>query len=255
MQQTANIWNTELYNQKHSFVYDYGTSLIELLNPTSTERILDLGCGSGELTFKIDEMALEVLGVDKSPEMIKRAKSQFPVGDFLVGDASTYESDKPFDAIFSNAALHWVLDYKKAISCIYRNLKEGGRIVIEFGGKGNVAAIVEQLRASLSERGYSEQAQLKLWFFPSISEYTTALEAEGFKVSYAELYDRSTELADADTGIIDWLMMFGQPFFKGVTDNDRESILKEIENRLYHHLFKDGKWYADYKRIRVVAHR
>jgi len=255
MEQLAHKWDSALYNDKHSFVYDYGASLVDLLNPKSHERILDLGCGSGELTNKIKEEAANVVGIDNSPDMIEKAKQKFPLVEFHVADASNFGFDDSFDAIFSNAALHWVVNYKAAIGCMFDSLKRGGRMVVEFGGKDNVGTITNQLRKSLLKRGYKNQAELKLWYFPSIGEYTSELETAGFKVSSAELYERPTQLADEDTGIKDWLSMFAAPFFKGIESSDVQNILKEVQESLRADLFRNGKWFADYKRIRIVAHR
>jgi len=255
MEQLLHKWDAALYNDKHSFVYDYGASLVDLLNPKSNERILDLGCGSGELTDKIMEEAKRVVGIDNSPEMIKKAKQKFPLVEFHVADASNFEFDEPFDAIFSNAALHWVVNYKAAIVCMYNSLKPGGRMVVEFGGKDNVTRITNQLRKSLLKRAYEKQAKLQLWYFPSVREYTSELEAEGFNVSFAELYERPTELTDEDSGIRDWLSMFAGSFFEEVESSDVQNILKEVQESLQTDLFRNGKWFADYKRIRIVAHR
>lgn len=255
MEQLAHQWNSALYNDKHSFVYDYGASLVDLLNAQPHERILDLGCGSGELTHQIGEDTHSVVGIDNSTDMIEKAKMKFPLCEFYVDDASNFEFDRPFDAIFSNAALHWVVNHKAAITCMYESLNPGGRMVVEFGGKDNVSSITNQLRKSLLKRGYEKQAKLQLWYFPSIGEYTSELEAVGFNVSFAELYERPTELADEDAGIIDWLSMFAMPFFKGVDTSDLQNILIEIQESLRTDLFKNGKWFADYRRIRIVAHR
>ncbi|MGS0528363.1 class I SAM-dependent methyltransferase [Zobellia nedashkovskayae] len=255
MTQVAHSWNAQLYNDKHAFVYDYGKSLIELLAPKSTERILDLGCGSGELTFQIDKLAKSTVGFDKSSEMIAKANYNFPSVEFKVVDASDFEVEESFDAIFSNAALHWVVEYKKAISNMYAALNKGGRIVVEFGGKDNIKTISDELRNSLSKRGLEKQARTEIWYFPSIGEYTSKLEEAGFEVTFAQWYDRPTELADSQTGVIDWITMFGSPFFEGVGVEDIKEISKEVQEKVKPELFKNGKWYADYKRIRVVAYK
>jgi len=248
MDDTTTKWKPQLYNEKHSFVYNYGENLLKLLNPKENERVLDLGCGSGQLTFKINE-----LGIDKSVEMITDAKSKFPNIEFHVADASNFRFDKKFDSIFSNATLHWVKDYKGAIKCMYENLNPDGKIVVEFGGKGNVQTIVNQLRISLRNRGYIKLSDLDFWYFPSIGEYTTELESAGFKVFSAEHYDRPTELADENSGIKDWISMFGQSFFIGVAQNHIEEIKNEVQEEVKEKCLINGKWFADYKRIRVVA--
>jgi len=251
--QPTNTWDAQLYNEKHNFVYDYGTGLIDLLAPKPEERILDLGCGSGELTAKINTVAKGTVGIDKSPEMVAKAKAQFPNCAFEVGDAVNLNFSEPFDAVFSNATLHWVLDYKKAIQNIYASLVDGGRMVAEFGGKDNVMAITDTLRDCLCQSGYVRQSALQLWFFPSIGEYTSALESQGFTVTFAQWYDRPTALADSETGIADWLQMFAKPFFDRISADHALEIRNEVQDSLRDRLFKNGTWYADYKRIRIVA--
>lgn len=253
MNKTDTKWNPKLYNDKHSFVYNYGEELIDLLDPKKDERILDLGCGSGQLTFKINELAEEVVGIDKSPEMIADAKSKFENIDFKVADASNFLFDENFDSIFSNATLHWVTDYKGAIKCMFENLKLKGKIVLEFGGKGNVQIIVNQLRVSLAKRGYLEQSKLQVWYFPSIAEYSTELESVGFRVIMAQHFDRPTELADENSGIKDWISMFGENFFKNVTTEHVEEVKNEVQEIVKSECLINGKWFADYKRIRIIA--
>lgn len=246
-------WNPELYNDKHAFVYDYGKKIVELLNPKKNERILDVGCGSGQLTAQIAKLSNEVIGIDKSPAMIADAMIKHKSILFQIADASDFHFKKKFDAIFSNATLHWVTDYKNAIRCMYNNLHDTGRIVLEFGGKGNVNTIINELRKSLANRGYITQSKAQPWYFPTISEYTYLLESAGFLVKMAQHIDRPTELADAKTGIKDWITMFGAPFFYNVNLLDMDSIKYEVQENVKSKCLIDGKWYADYKRIRIVA--
>lgn len=253
MQQIAHKWNAELYNAKHAFVFNHGRSLIDLLDPKSDESILDLGCGSGALTAEIGKLASNVVGIDKSSDMIESARLNFPMISFQVGDASNFRFEKKFDAIFSNATLHWVVGYKKAIGNMHSNLKKGGRMVVEFGGKDNIKTILDALRETLEERGFKKQAQTNLWYFPSVGEYTAALEKKGFRVTFAQWYDRPTELADAESGIIDWLRMFGLPFFQDIQEEEIKFIEQRVQQKVRPILFREGKWYADYKRLRVIA--
>jgi len=229
-------WNPELYKTKHAFVFDLGESLIQLLNPQNGERVLDLGCGTGELTQQISKVTEDIIGVDKSSEMIERAALEYPNINFQVGDASNFQFEKKFDAIFSNATLHWVLQYREAAKCMFDNLVAGGRIVIEFGG-----------------RGYTQEAEIEPWYFPSIGEYCSELEAVGFRVTRAEHYDRPTKLKDSESGIVDWIKMFGKVFFAKVSNKDVEEISQEVQDELKDKMFIDNNWYADYKRIRIVA--
>lgn len=246
-------WKPELYNEKHSYVYQYGENLIKLLDPKENQRILDLGCGSGQLTSKINRFAKETIGIDKSADMIADAKTKFPNIEFKVGDAGNFKFDEKFDSIFSNATLHWVKDYKGAIKCMYENLNSNGKIVLEFGGKGNIQTIVNELRNSLRKRGYDKQSNLKLWYFPSIGEYSSELESVGFRVLFAEHYDRPTELSDENSGIKDWISMFADSFFIGVSENHREEIKNEVQEKTKEKCLINSKWFADYKRIRIVA--
>lgn len=253
MNEMITKWKPELYNEKHSYVYQYGENLIKLLDPKENQRILDLGCGSGQLTSKINGFAKETIGIDKSADMIADAKTKFPNIEFKVGDAGNFKFDEKFDSIFSNATLHWVKDYKGAIKCMYENLNSNGKIVLEFGGKGNIQTIVNELRNSLRKRGYDKQSNLKLWYFPSIGEYSSELESVGFRVLFAEHYDRPTELSDENSGIKDWISMFADSFFIGVSENHREEIKNEVKEKTKEKCLINGKWFADYKRIRIVA--
>jgi trans-aconitate methyltransferase len=252
MQQT-DIWNANLYDNKHSFVFKYGEDLVKLLNPQPGERILDLGCGTGYLTNLIAESGVEVIGIDNSEHMIEKAKASYLNLDFRVMSADNFSFDKNLDAIFSNAVLHWVLNYEQAIKCMYNNLKQGGRIVIEFGGKNNVARVVNALKATLEELGYRENAQRRIWFFPSVAEYTNVLEANGFIVRFVSYYNRETELSDSENGVKDWIKMFGAPYLQGVDEKDLDKLLKLSQEKIRSTNFVDGKWYADYKRLRIVA--
>ena len=245
-------WNVALYNEKHGFVHQYGSQLIDLLDPKAGELILDLGCGSGQLTSKISESA-SVIGIDSSEEMIKASQDLFPDIDFYKMNADSFSFDKPFDAIFSNAVLHWVKDQKTATTNMFNHLKTGGRLVFEFGGYGNVATIVDALRWSVKNHGFTKNAVLERWYFPSISEYTSLLEDTGFEVNLAQLYDRPTLLESKNEGIKDWIEMFGTHFFDGIDSKDKAAILTEVQDKVRSTCYKDGQWYADYRRIRIMA--
>lgn len=253
MSNSETNWNVNLYNSKHGFVHQYGEQLIEVLGPKPDEIILDLGCGSGQLSNKIAESVAKVIGLDSSEEMIKSAKQLFPEIEFHQMDAADFHFQKPFDAVFSNAALHWVKNQEDVTTCIFDSLKKKGRLVVEFGGKGNVETIISALRKALLKHGYTENSMFKRWYFPSISEYTQLLENKGFEVIFAHLYDRPTVLESLNSGIKDWILMFGEHFFKGVSEGDMQVILNEVQDDVKDTCFKDGKWYADYRRIRIHA--
>lgn len=250
-QRTA--WDAQLYDQKHAFVSEYGKALIKWLDPKPQERILDLGCGTGHLAHEIAQAGCEVVGLDASQEMIEQARRAFPELHFEVGDATSFAFVKPFDAIFSNATLHWVLDYRAAIVSMYRHLKPGGRLVLEMGGAGNIERIIRQLRTELQNRGYKAQSELQLWFFPGIGTYTSALEAAGFQVKIAQHYERPTKLQSSAHGVEEWLSMFAGAFFEGVPDAEVATIRERVQAAVRPQLFQEGHWYADYKRLRVMA--
>jgi trans-aconitate methyltransferase len=248
---TTNQWNADLYDRKHSFVAEYGAALLDLLEPKPGEQILDLGCGTGTLTQQISDRGAQILGIDSAPSMIAQALQNYPALSFRVADATNLPFVEQFDAIFSNAVLHWVKPPETAIANMWKALKPGGRLVVEFGGKGNVQAIATALEQSMREIGYPNPKTLNPWYFPSISEYTTLLEQQGFEVQFAALFDRPTPLADAD-GIQNWIKMFAQSFLQAVPVEQQDTFLTQIAERIRPQ-YRDGTWFADYRRIRAIA--
>ncbi len=250
---SQNSWNTILYEQQHAFVWQYGESLLELLAPKAGERILDLGCGTGQLTEKITESGAFVYGIDSSLSMIAKAKSNYSQLNFAVADVRNFQVDEPLDAVFSNAVLHWIKEPDTAIACVKKALKPGGRFVAEFGGKGNVGAIVRALLSVLSEVGCEEPESLNPWYFPSVGEYAGLLEKGGFEVGYAVLFDRPTTLEGGNAGMANWIEMFAGAFLLGLSEEVRSQVIKAVEERLRSTQYLNGNWIADYHRIRVVA--
>ena len=249
-------WNTNSYIHKHSYVYNYGRELIEdWLVPQRKERILDLGCGTGQLTSAIAGITPEVIGLDSSEEMISKAKQSYPTLTFILGNAETKVFEQPFDAIFSNAALHWMLDYKNVIKTIATNLKPKGRLIVEFGGEGNVRTIRKHLEQTLLDFDFLEQSKVRPWYFPSLGTYTTLLEQAGFRVLRATHFDRPTELKDTKHGIRNWLMMFGNPYFAGIPLDIQKEICTNVEDKCKPVCYREGRWYADYVRLRIEARK
>jgi trans-aconitate methyltransferase len=248
-----NQWNAELYDSKHSFVSELGADLVELLSPKPGECILDLGCGTGHLTYKIASNKAAVIGIDSASTMIEQASQNYPRIDFSVIDARKLPFTEKFDAIFSNAVLHWIKEPEEVVIGINRALKPGGRFVAEFGGKGNVQAIVTAIYHALQKAGYPADAALSPWYFPSISEYGSLLEKHGLQLTFATLFERPTPLEDGEQGMQNWLKMFANSFFNGLSVDTHMSTLTDIENQLRPTLYKNGTWFADYKRIRVIA--
>jgi len=250
---SQDFWNSVLYEGNHAFVWQYGEALLELLAPKAGEQILDLGCGTGQLTEKIAQSGAFVQGIDSSLSMIATAKVNYPHINFSVADARNFKVEEPLDAVFSNAVLHWIKQPDAVINCVEKALKPGGRFVAEFGGKGNVGAIVRALLSVLSEIGALEPEALNPWYFPSIGEYAGLLEKQGFDVGYAVLFDRPTPLEGGSAGMVNWIEMFAGGFLSGLSDNVRSQVINAVEQRLRPALYRDGNWSADYRRIRVVA--
>jgi trans-aconitate methyltransferase len=249
---TTHQWNADLYDRKHSFVAEYGAALLDLLAPQPGEHILDLGCGTGALTQQIADRGATVIGIDSAASMIAQAQQNYPNLSFQVADATNLLFVEQFDAIFSNAVLHWVKPPEAAIASMWQALKPGGRLVVEFGGKGNVKAIATALEQSLREMEYPNPETLNPWYFPSIGEYTNRLEQQGFEIQFAALFDRPTPLADAD-GIQNWIKMFAQSFLQAVPAEQQTTFLSQIADRIRPQLYQNGIWVADYRRIRAIA--
>jgi trans-aconitate methyltransferase len=243
-------WDADLYDAKHAFVWKQGASLLELLAPRPGERILDLGCGTGHLTAQLAAAGAEVVGLDASPAMIEQARRSYPQLRFGRADARSFAVSEPCDAVFSNAVLHWVREPELVIACVRRALKPGGRFVAEFGGKGNVRALVAALEKALPAAGSGPF--VNPWYFPSVAEYAGLLERGGLEVTFATLFDRPTPLEGED-GLRQWFVMFAGEALARVPENRRESFFRHLEQELRPVLYRDGTWSADYRRLRVVA--
>jgi trans-aconitate methyltransferase len=245
-------WDAGLYDEKHSFVWKMAAGLVELLDPKPGERILDIGCGTGHLTAQIAASGATARGIDQSAEMVRQAREKFPELRFDVMDAREITLDESFDAVFSNATLHWIKEPECVIQGISKILRPGGRFVAEFGGKGNIAGLMEA-----AEKGWKkvlpETPFESPWFYPGVAEYAGLLECHGLEVTYALLFDRPTPLEDGERGLRTWLEMFGGRMADHLPKEKREQLLEEIERRARGKLLKDGQWVLDYRRLRVVA--
>ena len=172
-------WDPALYDSRHSFVWKYGEEMVALLAPRKGECVLDLGCGTGHLTNRIAQLGARVTGLDQSAPMIEQARAAYPDLEFLLGDAAEFLFPKPFDAVFSNAALHWMKPPAPVVVSIARALRSGGRLVAEFGGKGNLQAIHGAMTDALEAMGKPAEHERDLRYYPSIGEYASLLEAHG----------------------------------------------------------------------------
>jgi len=319
----TNQWNAAEYDAKHKFVYEKAKGLVELLAPKAGERILDLGCGTGALTAEIVARGAEVLGVDRSEEMIAQARKKFPALRFEVMDARQlrFETDaaqdeaagktekqiphptKPvgirrdrhgetagipfkvapfealleardrsrltvnkqakqgnrddrlgrFDAVFSNAVLHWISEADEVIAGVARVLKPGGRFVAEFGGKGNIQKLVAQFHGALAALNIRPPEAVGPWFYPSVAEYAGMLERHGLEVREASLFDRPTVLEEGERGLENWIRVFRKTFVEKMGQENASRWIREVERQCRAELFRDGSWVLDYRRLRIAA--
>lgn len=216
-------WDAELYTQKHAFVFEYGASLIDILKPTQSERILDLGCRTGELTSQIATRCNQVIGVDFSQSMINKAKQNHKEIEFQVGDARNYRTNEPFDAIFSNAAFHWIKEAGDFAETLFSCLKPGGRVVAEMGGYQNISQIRNALRETLNE--FCVNVVTEPWYFPTIGQYADHLEKRGLIVDSALLFERPTRL-EGENGMRKWLDQFAADYLVDAAESrDRKSVV------------------------------
>jgi trans-aconitate methyltransferase len=252
MERTSQSWDAALYEDKHAFVWKQAASLVELLAPQPGERILDLGCGTGHLAAAIAATGAKVIGLDQSAVMLEQARSAYPNLQFMHGDARNFSFGDSFDAVFSNAVLHWVRPPEAVIRCVRNTLKPGGRFVAEFGGRENVQAIEAALRLAARQMGI--RLEEPLWYFPSVGEYATLLESAGLEVRFSSLFDRPTPLEGPD-GLKSWVRMFACSVLDAVQAGREEPFLRAVEELARPRLFRDGTWQADYRRLRVVAVR
>jgi SAM-dependent methyltransferase len=245
-------WAPDDYAKNAAFVPALGAPVLALLDPKSGERILDLGCGDGVLTEKLVEAGVSVVGVDASDTMIEAAKARGL--DAHVIDGQSLGFDAEFDAVFSNAALHWMLDFEDVARGVFRALKPGGRFVGEMGGQGNVATLRSGLRAELLRRGYRVPDEDPQWY-PGVAEFCAVYEGAGFVDVDAKLIPRPTPLP---AGVAGWLKTFRAGFMDhaSVPDQMQDEIARAVEASLETKLRKaDGTWEADYVRLRFTMRK
>ena len=182
-----------------------------------------------------------------------RSHGHIPDIEFVVADAADFSFTGPFDAVFSNAALHWVTEAEQAVVRMAQALKQGGRFVVELGGKGNIAAITRAVRDAIWEVLQVEVEYGR--YYPSISEYSGLVERHGLLVRSAVLFDRPTKLEAGAQGLRNWIAMFDQGVMRNVPDDKKEQVIRKVEDKTRRILFVDGYWFADYRRLRMVAHK
>jgi len=245
-------WDPEVYSRTGAFVHQLAGGVVEWLAPRAGERILDLGCGDGQLTLKIAETGARVEGVDASAEMVAGACGRGVRA--VQGNAEALpHRDGVFEAVFSNAALHWVRDQDAMMTEVHRVLRPEGRFVAEMGGHGNIAAIRVALIAALARHGLADRED-GVNYYPTVEGYTRRLELHGFRVERIALIPRPTPLRAG--GMTDWLRTFRKGVLDALPDDVREAIVNETVELLGEALRdEDGNWVADYVRLRFAAVR
>lgn len=255
-------WNPELYARAAAFVPGHGQALAALLDVEPPARVLDVGCGDGVLTAALAERGYAVTGVDASPEMVTAARARgidAHVLDVSRGLAALPRDSRgeppqaftrPFDAVFSNATLHWVRDVRALLAAVRSALVAGGKFVAELGGQGNIASLLAALGEALARRGVDAQA-VSPWVFPSIGAYASALEAAGFRVDFMTRFARPTQLPGH---LRDWLELFAGAFLAAVPAHARADLIEEVCDALAA-TRRDarGVWTLDYVRLRFTA--
>jgi len=241
-------WDAKGYEHNARFVADLAGEVVGWLAPQPGERILDVGCGDGALTRKLADLGCDVVGIDTSESLLAAAKARGL--DVRKVDVRQMPFDGEFDAVFSNAVLHWVREPAEAARSMRKALKPGGRLAAEFGGHGNVAAIMTGLRASAMINGADTELAAP-WFYPTPEEYAAILRDAGFTVERIGLYPRPTPLP---TGIEGWLETFRKPFFDQFQGAARQKAKSDVIELLRPALCDTaGRWTADYVRLRVAA--
>jgi 2-isopropylmalate synthase len=247
MKRNENSWNASEYTKHASFVSNLALPVVDLLAPSEGEEVLDLGCGEGTLALEIQKSGAKVTGVDLSHEMVKSARAKGI--DAMVMSVTEMEFKSRFDAVFSNAVLHWVKECETAVRNIYEALKPNGRFVAEFGGSGNCKIVVDAMKEVFKnhlEFGAFEDP----WYFPSVEEYSKVLELCGFSVEYCELIPRPTPVDD----IANWLDLFANGVTAHLSREEfamfKEEVSRVTKQKLYD---ENNGWHVDYVRLRVKA--
>lgn len=242
-------WNAEDYAAHGRHVSDLAAPVVDLLDPRPGERILDLGCGEGTLGRAIAARGARVLGIDASPSMVAAARASGLDAEMM--DAQELPFTAAFDAVFTNAVLHWVSAPERVLAGVYRALKAGGRFVGEFGGHGNVAAVTAALLATLRARG--APAESHGWFYPTAEEFAALLAQAGFVAVSVTWIARPTVIA---TGLGSWLALFADHLLARLPADQRAAAAAEVEAILTPVLRSaSGVWIIDHARLRFCARR
>ena len=247
MSRASQSWDARQYAERARFVSDLGMPVVDLLAPRPGERILDLGCGDGILTRKLVDLGCEVVGVDGSADMVRAAAAQGLDARLMDGRALSF--DQEFDAVFSNAALHWMGPPAPVFEGVWNALRPGGRFVGECGGQGNVAMILAALEAAVTARG-GDPKRFNPWHYASVEEYEEVAARVGFRVESIALFPRPTPLPGS---LVEWLETFAKAFMSAVPADERHALFADVSARCEPALRgRDGHWTADYVRLRFA---
>ncbi|MDR2201338.1 MAG: methyltransferase domain-containing protein [Clostridiales bacterium] len=244
-------WNADLYNERHNYSSGYGAELLNLV-PKGLTAVLDVGCGTGDLTARLCGHAQRVVGIDSSPDMLALARQNHHDVEFILADAENLDYNGEFDAVFSNAAFHWIADQNRLLSGICRALKPRGILVCEFGAHGNVAAIRNAYR-----RFADSASDKNKWFFPTADRYRALLTANGFKAQSVVEFDRPTPLSGGENGLENWTRQFYADAFNAKPKAGQAAITAAMKDLLRPLLWdaENSCWIADYRRLRAVAEK
>ena len=242
-----NNWDANKYKTDGSFVSQMAMGVVELLNPQNGEKIFDVGCGEGELATEIEKSGAKVFGIDMSEAMVKSACDQGI--EVKVQDILKINYQNEFDAVFSNAVLHWVGKPDAVVANIHKALKKDGRFAGEFGGFGNCANVVEAMQEVFTD--HPEFGEFNnSWYFPKADGYRKVLESNGFEVKYCEIIPRETPVKDIKT----WLEIFANGIIKDLDENQKEYFKNQVQKKVKTKLYvKEKGWFVDYVRIRFYA--
>lgn len=244
-------WDAEKYTDNFAFVHKHGMGVIGLIE-NKGGKVLDLGCGNGALTKVLCDKGYDVIGADASDDMLAKARKEYPELEFIKADATDFVLPEKVDTVFSNAVFHWINRelHPKMLDCVYNALNNGGEFVFESGGRGNAEKIHSKLAEVFARHGYHYHTE---YYFAGVGDYASLVEQAGFTVKYAELFERPTELA-GENGLDEWIRMFLQiPFSVIKYRAEADEIIAEAVEELKSELYINGKWYADYMRLRMRA--
>ena len=247
-------WDAGLYDRSFGFVSAFATDMVDLLAPQPGERIVDLGCGTGKLTADIAARGANVIGIDGDAAMVERARALHSALAFEHADGRDFAIEGHADAVFSNAALHWMKEEPaRVIACVARALRPGGRFVAEMGAHRNIRIITDALYQALAEEGVPAGSVDFPWYFPRTSHYVGLLEDGGFDVTQLRYFARPTPLDDCPNGLADWIAMFGGNFTDAAPPGRAEAVIDRTIALTRDRLCPDGRWVTDYTRLRFVA--